>query len=193
MNEEYASLLQNGTWEVIDLPPNRKPVSCKWIYKIKYDSQGNIDRYKARLVARGFTQRYGINFTETFSPVAKFDSIRTLLSIVAVDDLEMVQFDVRTGFLHGKIDEELYMIQPPHFKDKNHPQRVCRLKKSIYGLRQASRVWNQWFHQFIMKHNLKQTDANPCIYISATDSSCHLHRRWFGCSQMSKLHISYHG
>lgn len=121
MNEEYASLLQNDTWEVIDPPHNRKPISCKWTYKIKYDSQGNIDRYKARLVARGFTQRYGIDFTETFSPVAKFDSIRTLLSIVAVDDLDMVQFDVRTAFLHGKIDEELYMIQPPYFEDKQHP------------------------------------------------------------------------
>lgn len=166
MREEYNSLLENGTWELTDLPPQRKPVSCKWTFKLKYNAQGEIDRYKARLVARGFTQRYGIDFTETFSPVAKFDSIQTLPSLVAVNDLHMVQFDVCTAFLHGEIDEELYMTQPPHFEDTS--AQVCRLKKSIYGLRQASRVWNRRFNQFLSKHQLRPTDADPCLYVSAT-------------------------
>jgi hypothetical protein len=119
-------------------------------------------------VARGFTQRYGIDSTETFSPVAKFDSIRTFLSIAAVEDLDLTQFDVRTAFLHGQLDEEIYMIQPPYFEDVTRPHHVCRLRKSLYGLRQASRVWNRRFTQFLANHNLVATHQDPCVYKSTT-------------------------
>jgi hypothetical protein len=168
MQAEFNSLLENATWDLIPLPPHRQAISCKWTYRLKYDSVGRIDRFKARLVARGFTQRYGIDYTETFSPVAKFDSIQTLLSIVAVEDLDLTQFDVRTAFLHGTLDEELYMIQPPYFEDATYPRHVCRLQKSIYGLRQASRIWNKRFTSFLTKYNLIATHQDPCVYRSTT-------------------------
>jgi hypothetical protein len=119
-------------------------------------------------VARGFTQRYGIDYTETFSLVAKFGSIQTLLSIVAVEDLDLTQFNVRTTFLHGMLDKEIYMNQPPYFEDPAHPKYVCRLLKSLYGLRQASRIWNQCFIQFLANHNLVAIHQDPCVYCSTT-------------------------
>jgi hypothetical protein len=168
MQDEYSSLLQNNTWELTPLPPSRTAISCKWTYKLKYDSSGQIDCFKARLVARGFTQQYGIDYTETFSPVAKFDSIRTFLSIVAVENYDLTQFDVRITFLHGTLDEDLYMLQPPYFEDLNLPTHVCHLKKSLYGLRQASCVWNRRFTAFLAKHHLITTHQDPYIYRTTT-------------------------
>jgi hypothetical protein len=121
-------------------------------------------------VACGFTQRYGIDYTETFSPVAKFDSIKTLLSIVAVEDLALTQFDVKIAFLHGLLDEEIYMVQPPYFEDATRPNHVYRLRKSIYRLRQASRVWNRRFTEFLAKHHLVATPHDPCVYRSTIQS-----------------------
>jgi hypothetical protein len=168
MLDEYNSLIENETWSLVSLPSHRKAISYKWTYRIKYDSSGSIDRFKARLVARGFTQRYGIDFVDTFSLVAKFDSIRTLLSIVVVEDYEMTQFDVRIAFLHGILDEKLYMIQPSYFEDKSYPNHVCQLQKSIYGLRQASRIWNRRFSTFLTKYGLVATPQDPCVYTTLT-------------------------
>jgi hypothetical protein len=168
MQAEFQSLLENDTWELVPLPPTRHAISCKWTYQLKYYSAGHIDRYKAQLVARGFIQRYDIDYTKTFSPVAKFDSILTLLSIVVVEDLDLTQSDFRTAFLHGTLDEELYMIQPSYFEDAVHPNYICRLQKSIYDLHQASRVWNKRFTSFLAKYNLIATHQDPCVYRSAT-------------------------
>ena len=137
MNEEYDSLLKNHTWDLVDLPPGRFIVKNKWIYKCKPKADGSIDRYKARLVAKGYSQSYGIDYDETYAPVAKADNIRTLLSIAAAEDYELVQFDIKTTFLHGDLSEDIYMDQPLGFEHPNG--KVCHLRKSLYGLKQANR------------------------------------------------------
>jgi hypothetical protein len=115
MKSEYESLIKNNTWMLQNLPAGRHPISNKWVFKLKIAADGSIHRFKARLVARGFTQREGLDYNETVSPVVKFDSIRTILSIVAADDMEIIQFDVCTAFLNASVEEEIYMSQPKGF------------------------------------------------------------------------------
>jgi hypothetical protein len=130
---------KNHVWDLVDLPNGVKPVGCKWVFKTKVNSMGKIERYKARLVAKGFTQREGIDYNETFSPVSSKDSFRIVMALVAHFDLELHQMDVKTAFLNGDLNEEVYMKQPEGFcADKDSPL-VCKLNKSIYGLKQASR------------------------------------------------------
>ena len=131
------------------MPNGVKAIGCKWVFKTKRDSLGNIERYKARLVAKGFTQKEGIDYTETFSPVSKKDSLRVILALVAHFDFELQQMDVKTAFLNGDLDEEVYMKQPEGFPSSDGEQLVCKLKKSIYGLKQASRQWYLKFHNVI--------------------------------------------
>ena len=139
MNEEMKSLQKNETWELVDPPPEKKPVGCRWIYTVKYKADGTIECFKARLVAKGYTQQEGIDYEETFSPVVRFTSIRLILAIVAHLDLELHQMDVKTAFLNGELEEEIYMEQPVDFITKGQEHKVCRLLKSIYGLKQFSR------------------------------------------------------
>ncbi|RWR98561.1 hypothetical protein B4U79_05827, partial [Dinothrombium tinctorium] len=140
-----------------------------WVFKLKRDSKGNIVRYKARLVAKGYSQVKGIDFDETFSPVARYNSIRTILAIAASMNLEIHQMDVNTAFLYGELNEELYMEQPEGYirEDTNH--LVCRLKKSIYGLKQAPRSWNKKLHKFLEKMEFEQNPCDWCIYTKKTE------------------------
>ena len=140
MEEEMDSLMDNETWTLTNLPPGRQAIENRWVYKLKLDGEGKVRRFKARLVAKGFTQRPGIDFHETFSPVVKYESLRAILSIAAVLDLEMLQLDVKTAFLNGDLDEDLYMTQPEGFIAPGHEEKVCKLKRSLYGLKQASRA-----------------------------------------------------
>lgn len=117
MTEEIGSLRENKTWELVRLPDGRKAIQCKWVFKTKYLPNGDIDKFKARLVAKGYTQKAGIDYTETFSPVVKFETVRIVMAITAADDLEIVQFDIKTAFLNGDIAELLYMEQPEGFVD----------------------------------------------------------------------------
>jgi hypothetical protein len=119
MQEEFNSLMQNGTWEYQTLPPGRRVIQNKWVFKQKLSVDGSVDRYKARLAAKGFTQCEGIDFKETFSPVIKFDSIRTILSVATAEDMNITQFDVKTAFLYGDIEEEIYMVQHQGFEHPN--------------------------------------------------------------------------
>ena len=123
----------------MDLPANIKPIGCKWVYKWKRGPEGRVETFKARLVAKGYTQKEGIDYEETFSPVAMLKSIRILLSIAAHLDYDIWQMDVKTAFLNGHLEEDIYMMQPDGFVAKNQEQRVCKLQKSIYGLKQPSR------------------------------------------------------
>ncbi|RVW68648.1 Retrovirus-related Pol polyprotein from transposon TNT 1-94 [Vitis vinifera] len=147
MKDEMKSMKDNGVWDLVELPKGVKPIGCKWIFKTKRDSKGNIVRYKARLVAKGFTQKEGIDYKETFSPVSSKDSFRIIMALVAHYDLELHQMDVKTAFLNGNIDETIYMVQPENFESNDSKQLVCRLKRSIYGLKQASRQWYRKFDQ----------------------------------------------
>lgn len=162
MEEELDSLKENTTWILVELPPDRKPISNRWVYRIKHKANGDIDRYKARLVARGFSQRAGLNYNETFSPVARFDTIRSVLSVAANEQLKLAQFDVKTAFLNGIIEEEIYMSQPEGFNDGSG--RVCKLQKSLYGLKQSPRCWNQRFKQVLRDFELNESDADPCLF-----------------------------
>ena len=144
------SMAKNQVWEFVDLLPGRKTIGNKWVLKIKRKADGSIDKYKARLVAKGYTQREGIDYEENFSPVVRFVSIRLIVAIVAHLDLELFQMDVKTAFLNGELDEEIYMDQPISFEVKEQGRKVCRLKRSIYGLKQASRQWYFKFHKAII-------------------------------------------
>ncbi|KAJ0534339.1 putative RNA-directed DNA polymerase [Helianthus annuus] len=142
MNNEMEALYRNNTWVVVDLPKGRKPIGCKWVYKIKYKANGEIERYKARLVAKGFNQREGIDFGETFSPVVKMVTVRIVLKLAVNNGWPLYQLDINNAFLYGSLSEEVYMSLPQGYfsNDKN---KVCKLVKSLYGLKQAPRKWNE--------------------------------------------------
>ena len=165
MNEEMKSMYDNDVWDIVPLPKDKKPVGCKWIFKTKRDSKGNVEKYKARLVAKGFTQKEGIDYKETFSPVSSKDSLRIILALVAHYDLELHQMDVKTTFLNGDIDETIYMTQPENFVSGDVGSMVCRLKKSIYGLKQASQQWYYKFHQVVSSFGFESNIVDECIYL----------------------------
>jgi hypothetical protein len=164
MKTEIAALEFNHTWTLASLPPGRSSIKCRWVFKLKRCVDGSIERYRARLVAKVFTQRQGIDYEETYSPVVKYDSLRALLSIAAAEDLELLQMDVTTAFLHGDLEEELYLQQPDGFAVAGRESDVYRLHKSLYGLKQASRTWNQKFDKFLTTFGLTASPVDPCIY-----------------------------
>jgi len=171
MKSEMGSMHDNQVWTLVDLPEGRKAVENKWIFKKKTDADGNITVYKARLVAKGFRQIQGVDYDETFSPVAMLKSIRILLAIAAFFDYEIWQMDVKTAFLNGNIEEELYMIQPEGFVDPKDVSKVCKLQRSIYGLKQASRSWNLRFDEVIKGFGFVQNYEESCIYKKVSGSS----------------------
>jgi transposase InsO family protein len=170
MKEEMNSMKSNGVWDLVELPIGVKAIGCKWVFKTKKDSLGNIERYKARLVAKGFTQKEGIDYTKTFSPVSKKDSLRIILALVAHFDLELQQMDVKTAFLNGDLEEEVYMKQPEGFPSSDGEHLVCKLKKSIYGLKQASRQWYLKFHNVISSFGFVENIMDQCIYQKVSGS-----------------------
>ena len=169
MDEEITSLKENNTWVLVGNQRKGKPISCKWVYKIKRNPDGSIERYKARLVARGYTQRYGRDYTETFAPVVRFDSIRIILAIAAANQMILRQFDVKTAFLYGELHEELLMEQPPGYSDGS--DMVCKLLKGLYGLKQSPRQWNSKFDKFLKKFGLISCNADQCVYVTKMLSS----------------------
>ena len=166
MQDEYDSIQSCGTWSLVKLPNNRKAIGCKWVYKIKRNADGSIDRYKARLVAKGFSQKEGIDYNETFAPVAKFCSIRALLALAARDDMEIHQMDVKTAFLNGDLDVDIYMQQPQGYVVDGKEDYVCKLHKSLYGLKQAGRAWYQKIDNVLL-HTLgfTRSQADHCVYV----------------------------
>lgn len=162
--EELQSIESNQTWELVDLPPGKRAIGCKWVFTRKRNSNGQVQRYKARLVAQGFSQRYGTDYYEVFAPVVRQATFRTLMSVAAKRKMMVKQFDVKTAFLHGQLEEEIFMKQPPGFAVKNAENKVCRLKKSLYGLKQAARAWNQRLHEVLLSIGYEQGEADPCLY-----------------------------
>ena len=170
MKDELKSMAHNDVWDLVELPEGCKRVGCKWVFKTKRDSQGNIERYKARLVAKGFTQKDGIDYKETFSPVSKKDSFRIIMALVAHYDLELHQMDVKTTFLNGDLEEDVYMDQPVGFAEEGKEHMVCKLKRSIYGLKQASRQWYLKFNDTIVSFGFKENTVDRCIYLKVSGS-----------------------
>jgi len=171
MEEEMESMKINQVWDLVDLLSGRRSIGNKWVLKIKHKVDGLIERYKARLVAKGYTQEEGIDFENTFSPVVRITSVRLILAIVAHMDLELYQMDVRTAFLNGELNEEIYMDQPLGFETKGQERKVCKLKRSIYGLKQASRQWNVKFHQAILKDGFTMMEEDHCVYSKCSNNS----------------------
>ncbi|CAL1400086.1 unnamed protein product [Linum trigynum] len=160
---EYRALEANGTWELCYLPPGKRAIACRWVYKIKFNADGTIERFKARLVAKGFTQIEGIDYHDTFAPVAKLVTVRCLLAVAVSRGWIIHQLDVNNTFLHGDLEEEVYMTIPQGFAAPGDT-RVCRLRKSIYGLRQASRNWYQKFTQALLELNFVQSRADHALF-----------------------------
>ena len=149
MDDEMLALIQNQTWELVDLPGGKKPVGCRWVYTIKYNSDGSLERYKARLVARGYTQTYGLDYKENFAPVAKMNTVRVLISIAVNLDWELLQYDIKNAFLYGDLKEEIYMQMPPGYENEVTQGKLCRLQRSIYGLKQSPQAWFGKFSQVL--------------------------------------------
>lgn len=162
MDREMDSLNKNGTWTLIDRPQGAKTVKCKWVFKRKLAPDGSIGDYKARLVAKGYSQVPGIDFKETFAPVAQMNTVRALMAMANQFDLEMAQFDVKTAFLYGDLDETILMDFPEGYENKNG--KVCKLEKSLYGLKQSPRQWNLKFKEFLTKFKLKPSINDSCLY-----------------------------
>ncbi|KAL5838732.1 hypothetical protein ACOSQ3_015901 [Xanthoceras sorbifolium] len=165
MQEEMKSLHENHTFDLVKLPQGKKALKNKWVYKIKSEEGSSQPRYKARLVVKGFGQNKGVDFEEIFSPVVKMSSIRVVLGLAASLNLEVEKLDVKTAFLHGDLDEEIYMEQREGFQVKGKEKLVCRLKKSLYGLKQAPRQWYKKFDSFMEKNEYNRTTADHCVFI----------------------------
>ena len=166
MDEEFHSLITNKTWRLTNLPQGRKAIRCKWVYALKTKPDGSLDRFKARLVAKGCSQIPGVDFHETFSPTVKYDSLRIILALVAALDLHMQQLDIKTAFLYGSIQEEIYMEQVEGYVDPDWIDAVCQLLQALYGLRQSSRAWSQKMDGFLKAFGLIQAVADHCVYFS---------------------------
>ena len=162
---EYQSQQRAGTYELTNLPSGRQAIGCKWVFKIKRHADGSVDRYKARLVAKGYSQKEGLDYKETFAPVAKFASIRTLLALAAHQNYEVHQMDVKTAFLNGDLDVDLYMQQPEGFVIAGQEQLVCKLRKSIYGLKQAGRAWFEKINAALIGMDFTPLDSDHCVYV----------------------------
>ncbi|KAI3709538.1 hypothetical protein L2E82_39300 [Cichorium intybus] len=170
IDSEIKSMYDNQVWNLVDNVPGRKTVGCKWIFKKKSDMDGKVHTFKAILVAKGFTQTPGVDYDETFSPVAKIKSIRIMLAIAAFHDYEIWQMDIKTAFLNGKLTEDVYMNQPEGFVDAKYPNKVCKLERSIYGLKQASRSWNLRFHEKVKEFGFSRSEDESCVYVKASGS-----------------------
>ncbi|KAK2391726.1 putative mitochondrial protein [Trifolium repens] len=174
MKNELDALISTNTWSIVDLPENKKPIGCKWVYKIKYNADGSIERYKARLVAKGYTQLEGVDYFDTFSPVVKLTTVRSLLALASIKGWFLEQLDVNNAFLHGDLNEEVYMTLPQGFTlsdPANSNTKVCKLQKSIYGLKQASRQWYSKLSDSLLSIGYKHSLADYSLFTKSTDSS----------------------
>jgi hypothetical protein len=172
MREEINSITKNKTWTAVDLPEGSHSIGSKWVFKIKYKDNGEVDRYKARLVAQGFTQIFGEDYDEVFAPVARSTSFRILLTVAGKRNLCVEQYDVVTAFLNGTIDEDIYIRPPKGFANET---KVFKLHKSLYGLKQSARKWNEAMHKCLSELGFAQSKLDNCLYICKTnDDVCYL-------------------
>jgi hypothetical protein len=166
MNAELESIKKNEVYTLTKLPEGRKAIGSKWVFKVKRDAEGKVERFKARLVAKGYNQKEGIDYNETFAPVAKFNSIRTVLAIAAVRRYTVHQMDVKTAFLNGELEEEIYMEQPEGAEVSGKERLVWKLRKSLYGLKQAPRVWNEKLDAYLKEVGFRRCESDHSVYVN---------------------------
>ena len=164
MDEEMRALLLNHTWDIVLLPEGKKPVGCRWVYTLKCKADGSLERYKARLVAQGYTQTHGIDYQDTFAPVAKMNAIRIILSLAVNLDWPLNQYDIKNVFLHGDLKEEIYMQLPPGYEGNQNEGKVCKLRKALYGLKQSPRAWFGRFTQAKRSVGYKQSNGDHTLF-----------------------------
>lgn len=164
MREEICAINKNNTWLLCELPAGKRAIGLKWIYKTKYGSNGEVQRHKARLVVKGYSQQAGIDFEETFAPVARFETVRIFLALAAQRHLIVHQFDVKSAFLNGELNEEVYVEQPVGFVEKGSEAKVYKLRKALYGLKQAPRAWYSHIDQYFLTIGFQRSDREPTLY-----------------------------
>ena len=162
---ELKAMKENNVWDIVGRPSTKKVIGTRWIFKIKRNHKNEAERFKARLVAKGYDQQYGIDYFETFSPVVKFQTLRSIFAISANIGLKIHQIDIDTAFLNGNLEEEVYIEAPPGC-DICQEDQVCKLKKSLYGLKQASRTWNATLIKFLNEYGLKQLKSDVCVFVN---------------------------
>ncbi|KAK2426061.1 putative mitochondrial protein [Trifolium repens] len=171
MQEEIQSIAKNDTWELVSLPTNKKSIAVKWVYKVKHNSDGSIAKHKARLVAKGFLQQEGIDYTEIFAPVARLETVRLVVAVAYQFSWPIVQLDVKSAFLNGKLEEEVYVEQPQGFKVKGEEHKVLKLNKALYGLKQAPRAWNKRIDEFLKQAGYTKCTVEHGIYVKGQNQS----------------------
>ena len=170
MVEEIAAFHSTGTWDLVPLPAGESPVGCRWVYTVKIGPNGRVDHLKARLVTKGYTQIYGSDYYDTFSRVAKIASIRLLLSMADMSSWPLYQLDIKNAFLHGDLVEEVYMEQPPGFVAQGESGLVCRLRRSLYGLKQSPQAWFGSFSSVVQKFSMTRSTSDHFVFNHHTSS-----------------------
>lgn len=165
MDDELKALEETNTWNIVHLPPGKHVVGCRWVYRFKFNPDGSIERPKSRVVAQGFTQHFGVDYKETFAPVAKMSTVKVLLSVAANHGWSLSQMDVKNAFLHGELEEEVYMKIPPGHPLCGDPSRVCKLNKSIYGLKQSPRAWHAKLSSTLEDLGFTRSSADSSLYV----------------------------
>lgn len=171
MDKEMQSILKNETWELVKLSTGKKPIGLKWVYKLKRNSDGEVVKHKARLVGKGYVQKQDIDFEEVFAPVARLDTVRLLMAYAANNGWKIHRLDVKSAFLHGDFEEEVYVSQPEGYAVKGKEQHVLKLSKALYGLRQAPRAWNVKLDKSLKKLNFRRCLSEQAVYTRGTRSN----------------------
>jgi hypothetical protein len=165
MDMEMESIEKNKTWELVKLPVGKKPIGLKWVYKLKRNYDGGVVKHKARLVAKGYVQKQGVDFEEVFAPVARLDTVRFILALAANLGWKVHHLDVKSAFLHGELEEEVYVTQPEGYVVKGREQNVFKLSKALYGLKQAPRAWNVKLDKSLKKFGFSRCLSEQAVYI----------------------------
>ena len=171
MIKEMDALTDNGTWDLVRLLVGKKAIGCRWVFTVKVNPDGSIARLKARFVAKGYAQTYGVNYSDTFSPVAKLTSIRLFISLAATHGWDLHELDIKNVLLHGDLAKEVYMEQPPGFVAQDEIGRVCRLQKSLYDLKQSPRAWFSKFSEVIEKFGIQKSKSDHSIFYKNSQAS----------------------
>ena len=164
MIEEMDAFNGNGTWNLVHLPTGKKAIGCRWVFAVKVNPNGSVARLKAGLVAKGYVQTYGVDYFDTFSSVAKMTSVRLFISLAATHNWDLHQLDIKNVFLHGDLQEEVYMEQPLGLVAQGEIGKVCRLRKSLYGLKQSPRAWFGKFSHVVEKVGLQKSKSNHSVF-----------------------------